>query len=182
MPRYANGYSARVTSIRKNLRRPKYKFWLAFVASAAILLLEIIPRSGAYASRAQAANQLPNEEAIRDDVVKKAQGYLNLPYKFGGASPQGFDCSGLVLYLYNQHGFTMPHGVIHMRPTLRLTKLPRKGDVIFFLNDNNIAGHVGIYIDEERFIHAPKEGAVIRYEKLKHPYWQRRLVEIRSVF
>jgi cell wall-associated NlpC family hydrolase len=75
----------------------------------------------------------------------------------------------------------MPHGVIHMRPTLKLTRNPQKGDVIFFLNDNGIAGHVGIYIDEDRFIHAPKEGAVIRYEKLKHPYWKKRFVEIRSV-
>ena len=167
--------------LRHNFRRPKYKFWLAFSAAAAVLLLEIIPRSSAYASKTTTPPAIPNETAIRNDVVRGAQSYLNLPYKFGGASPQGFDCSGLVLYLYNRHGFTIPHGVIYMRPTLRLTKNPKPGDVIFFLNDNHIAGHVGIYIDEERFIHAPKEGAVIRYEKLKHPYWQRRFVEIRSV-
>lgn len=182
MPRYANRYSAQVSSLRHNFRRPKYKFWLAFTVSAAALLLEVVPRSGAYASKAATAAKLPDEQAIRTDIVRRAQGYLNLPYRFGGASPQGFDCSGLVLYLYNQHGFTMPHGVIHMRPTLKLTKNPQKGDVIFFLNDNHIAGHVGIYIDEDRFIHAPKEGAVIRYENLKHPYWKKRLVEIRSVF
>lgn len=167
--------------LKQKLKRPKYKFWLGLVISGGFLLLEVIPRTAAFAAKNSAAPQLPNEAAIRDAVTRGAQSYLNLPYVFGGASPTGFDCSGLVLYLYNQQGFTMPHGVIHMRPTLKLTKTPRKGDVIFFLNDNNIAGHVGIYIDEERFIHAPKEGAVIRYEKLKHPYWQKRFVEIRSV-
>lgn len=167
--------------LKQKLKRPKYKFWIGLVISGGLLLLEVIPRTAAFAAKNAAAPQLPNEAAIRDAVTRGAQSYLNLPYVFGGASPTGFDCSGLVLYLYNQQGFTMPHGVIHMRPTLKLTKNPKKGDVIFFLNDNNVAGHVGIYIDEERFIHAPKEGAVIRYEKLKHPYWQKRFVEIRSV-
>jgi cell wall-associated NlpC family hydrolase len=167
--------------LKQKLKRPKYKFWLGLIVSGFLLLLEIIPRTAAFAAKATAATKLPRENDIRDAVVRGAQSYLNLPYIFGGASPTGFDCSGLVLYLYNQQGFTMPHGVIHMRPTLKLTKNPQKGDVIFFFNDNGIAGHVGIYIDEERFIHAPKEGAVIRYEKLKHPYWQKRFVEIRSV-
>ena len=167
--------------LKQKLKRPKYKFWIGLVVSGSFLLLEVIPRTAAFAAKNAAATQLPNEAAIRDAVTRGAQSYLNLPYVFGGASPTGFDCSGLVLYLYNQQGFTMPHGVILMRPTLKPTKNPKKGDVIFFLNDNNIAGHVGIYIDEERFIHAPKEGAVIRYEKLKHPYWQKRFVEIRSV-
>ena len=151
------------------------------MSAAALLLAEVIPRTSVHATITPAARKLPSEPQIREAVVRGAQSYLNLPYKFGGASPTGFDCSGLVLYLYNQHGFTMPHGVIYMRPTLKLTRNPQKGDVIFFLNDNGIAGHVGIYIDEERFIHAPKEGAVIRYEKLKHPYWKKRFVEIRSV-
>ncbi|MBN8221496.1 MAG: C40 family peptidase [Spirochaetes bacterium] len=167
--------------LKQKLKRPKYKFWLGFMATASLLLIEVIPRTAAFAAKNAAAPTLPNEEAIREAVVRGAQSYLNLPYIFGGASPTGFDCSGLVLYLYNKQGFTMPHGVIAMRPTLKSTKNPKKGDVIFFLNDNHVAGHVGIYIDEERFIHAPKEGAVIRYEKLKHPYWQKRLVEIRSV-
>jgi cell wall-associated NlpC family hydrolase len=170
-----------VQRIKQNWKRPKYQFWFGLIVSGGFLLSEIIPRSPAFAAKTPAALELPREDAIRDAVVRGAQSYLNLPYKFGGANPNGFDCGGLILYLYNRHGFTMPHGVIHMRPTLKLTQTPKKGDVIFFLNDNHRVGHVGIYIDEERFIHAPKEGAVIRYEKLKHPYWRKRFVEIRSV-
>jgi cell wall-associated NlpC family hydrolase len=169
-------------TFKKKLRRPKYRFWAAFSTAALLLLLEVVPKAAAYARVSPSAPVLPQEDHIRDDVVRQAQSFLNLPYRFGGASPNGFDCGGLILYLYRRHGFTMPHGVIYMRPTLRLTKTPKKGDVIFFLNDNNIVGHVGMYIDEERFIHAPKEGEVIRYEKLKHPYWKKRTVEIRSVF
>jgi cell wall-associated NlpC family hydrolase len=166
---------------REKLQKPKYRFWLAFMTSVGILAIEVYPRANAHATARTVAAHLPREREIREAIVQGAQSYLNLPYIFGGASPDGFDCSGQVLYLYNQQGFTMPHGVIYMRPTLRLTKNPKKGDVIFFLNDNRNVGHVGIYIDEERFIHAPKPGAYIRYEKLKHPYWQKRFVEIRSV-
>lgn len=170
-------------ALRNKLRRPKYRFWAALATSTLLLLLEVLPKTAVHAGITPSAPVLPQEEKIRDDVVSQAQSFLNLPYKFGGTSPAtGFDCGGLILYVYSRHGFTMPHGVIHMRPTLRLTKNPKKGDVIFFLNDNNIVGHVGMYIDAERFIHAPKEGQVIRYEKLQHPYWKKRTVEFRSVF
>lgn len=169
--------------VKQNLKRPKYQFWAGLTVTCFMLSLEVTPHLTALTTKiSPTAQQLPRENEMRDDIVRRAQSYLNLPYIFGGASPTGFDCSGLVMYLYNQHGFTMPHGVIHMRPTLRLTKNPQKGDVIFFRNDNGVVGHVGMYIDEERFIHAPKPGAVIRYEKLTHPYWRQRFVEIRSVF
>lgn len=169
-------------ALKNKLRRPKYRFWTALLGAALLLLIEVVPRAAAATRLNANAANIPNENEVRNDVVRQAQSFLNLPYKFGGASPTGFDCGGLVLYLYNRHGFTMPHGVIYMRPTLRPTRSPQKGDVIFFLNDNHIVGHVGIYIDENRFIHAPKAGEVIRYENLRHPYWQRRLVEFRSVF
>jgi len=164
--------------VAQKFRKPKYKFWLGLGLAAGLLLLEVIPRSAAHAH----APQLPSEAQIRADIVKGAQSFLNLPYHFGGASPSGFDCSGLVLYLYKKHGFAVPHRVIEMRPTLRITKTPQPGDVIFFRNPKGIVGHVGIYVDTEKFIHAPVEGAVIRYEKLKSPYWARNYVEVRSVF
>ena len=173
--------SPQVQRLRRKWRRPKYKFWLGLFVSGMVLLFEVIPRTPAFAAKTAAAPTLPREEDIREAVVKGAQGYLNLPYIFGGAEPSGFDCSGLVFYLYNQQGFTMPRGTIAMRPTLKLTQNPKRGDVIFFRNDNNVAGHVGIFIDEERFIHAPQEGSVIRYDKLANPYWKKRFIEIRSV-
>jgi len=169
-------------ALKEKLQRPKQRFWVAFFATLLLLLVEVVPKAAANVRVSPAAYYLPKEELIRDEVVRRAESFLHLPYKFGGTSPEGFDCGGLVLYLYARHGFKLPHGVIYMRPTLRLTKTPKKGDVIFFLNDNKIVGHVGIYIDEERFIHSPKEGEFIRYEKLKHPYWKKRTVEIRSVF
>ena len=161
---------------------PQVRFVIALFLGLGLLMVEIVPRIYSFTAQPASGTMRPLSEAqIRFDVVAKAQSYLNLPYKFGGNDPRGFDCSGLVMYLYGLHGFTMPHGVIQMRPRLKPTRTPRMGDVIFFLNDNRIAGHVGIYVDAETFIHAPRENTVIRYEKLKHPYWQKRLVEVRSV-
>lgn len=79
-----------------------------------------------HATKTAAATHVSTETQIRDAGARGAQSYLNLPYKFAGASPTGLDCRGLVLYLYNQHGLTMPHGAIYMRPMLKLTRNPKK--------------------------------------------------------
>ncbi|MBV6493745.1 MAG: hypothetical protein LDLANPLL_01768 [Turneriella sp.] len=159
----------------------RFRFWTLLSLTFAFLLIEAIPKSAAYAHKGPAAPKILKEPAIRDAIVSGAERYLNVPYRFGGATPKGFDCSGLVLYLYKQQGFSVPRSVREMRPTLKLTHLPKKGDIIFFLNDNGNVGHVGIYINEEKFIHSPREGLKIRYEKLKHPYWKKRFVEYRSI-
>lgn len=169
-------------NLQRKLRHPKYQFWLAFSLAGGFLLFEIVPKLAATSPVSTTAPALPREVAIRKAVVEEAKKFLDTPYKFGGTTPAGFDCGGLILYLYQKQGFTIPHAVFSMRPTLRLTKHPKKGDVLFFLNDNRNVGHVGLYVGENKFIHAPKEGAFIRYERMNHPYWRKRLVETRSVF
>ncbi|HRP69479.1 MAG TPA: C40 family peptidase [Turneriella sp.] len=159
----------------------KFRFWGVFSCAVFFLLIEAIPKSAAFAHIGNAAAKIQAEESIRKNIVRGAERYLGVPYIFGGATPKGFDCSGLIHFLYARYGFSLPRSVIGMRPTLRLTRAPQKGDVIFFLNDNHNVGHVGIYIDENTFIHSPREGKAIRYEKLKHPYWQKRFVEYRTV-
>jgi cell wall-associated NlpC family hydrolase len=97
-------------------------------------------------------------------VVAIAMRYLGVPYVWGGASPSGFDCSGLVMYVYAQVGVSLPHytgaqwnaGVPVSRDDLQ------PGDLVFF----NGLGHVGIYIGGNQFIHAPHTGTVVQISSL----------------
>lgn len=111
-----------------------------------------------------------------DKVVAEAMKYLGIDYKWAGTSPsEGFDCSGLVHYVYKQLGYTIPR----TSSTLRSygTKVDgignaRPGDILCW------SGHVGIYIGENRYIHAPKRGDVVRIATLsKTPIAIRRVVD-----
>ena len=88
--------------------------------------------------------------------------YLGVPYVWGGASPSGFDCSGLVMYVYAQLGISLPHyTVAQWNATLPISS-PEPGDLVFF----NGLGHVGIYIGGGRFVNAPHTGSVVRIDSM----------------
>jgi cell wall-associated NlpC family hydrolase len=88
--------------------------------------------------------------------------YLGVPYVWGGSSPSGFDCSGLVMYVYAQLGISLPHyTVAQWNATLPISS-PEPGDLVFF----NGLGHVGIYIGGGRFVDAPHTGSVVRIDSM----------------
>jgi cell wall-associated NlpC family hydrolase len=112
-------------------------------------------------------------------VVGIAMRYLGTPYVWGGASPGGFDCSGLVAYAYSQVGVSLPHytgaqwnvGVGVSRSDLQ------PGDLVFF----NGLGHVGIYIGGGQFIHAPHTGDVVKISSLSESWYAATYVGARRV-
>ncbi len=97
-------------------------------------------------------------------VVSIAQRYLGVPYVYGGASPSGFDCSGLTMYCYAQVGIGLSHGATdqqHASTPVPLSAL-QPGDLVFF-GSASYSHHVGIYVGGGSMIHAPHTGAVVSY-------------------
>ena len=105
------------------------------------------------------------------------------PYKYGGSSPAGFDCSGLVMYSYKQAGIQLPHSTDKQRSTSKPVKVSelRRGDLLFFNQEGKKHGHVGIYLGDGRFVHAPSSGKSVRSDSLDSPYWKKHLTEARRV-
>jgi cell wall-associated NlpC family hydrolase len=101
-------------------------------------------------------------------VVGIAMRYLGVPYVWGGASPRGFDCSGLVMYVFAQIGVSLPHSSyaqFGMGTPVSMSQL-EPGDLVFFAG----ASHVGIYIGGGQFIHAPHTGTVVQISTLSGWY------------
>ncbi|MBE7437417.1 MAG: C40 family peptidase [Spirochaetales bacterium] len=122
-----------------------------------------------------------SHEELREQIVADARELLGVPYRYGGTSRAGLDCSGLVRYVYNRAGFDLPVGARAQYEGLRPVKDPLPGDLLFFRIRSQRPDHVGLYTGDGRFIHAPVPGQRVRYETLSGEYWQKRLLGARSV-
>jgi cell wall-associated NlpC family hydrolase len=101
-------------------------------------------------------------------VVGIAMQYLGVPYRWGGSSPSGFDCSGFVMYVFAQIGVSLPHStyaMYNMGTPVSLGQL-QPGDLVFF----NGLGHMGIYIGGGQFIHSPHTGDVVKISSMSGYY------------
>ena len=109
---------------------------------------------------------------------------IGAPYRYGGASPsRGFDCSGLVQYSYRHAGISLPHNTEKQRrlsKPVRRAEL-RRGDLLFFDEEGKKNSHVGIYLGDGTFVHAPSSGKKVRRDGLEAPYWKKHLSEMRRV-
>jgi cell wall-associated NlpC family hydrolase len=117
-------------------------------------------------------------------VLDTAMALQGTRYRLGGSTPDtGFDCSGLVRYVFLQQSVDLPRTVAEQARIGRHVDRAgiKPGDLVFFSTTGKGATHVGIALDGERFIHAPDSGAVVRVERLDAPYWARRYAGSRRV-
>ena len=163
-------FELKARKIEMELRVEEREQLLAATQSEIIELLE-----------AEAARRSLEESALLADVlsgaskagivvvpgspVETALAYHGVPYLWGGESPRGFDCSGLVLYVMNQHGVKLPHysgSQFQMGEKVAVTDL-QPGDAVFF---GSPVYHVGMYVGAGYFIHAPRTGDFVKLSKL----------------
>ena len=123
-----------------------------------------------------------DERGLRGSLVETARGYLGVPYLFGGTTDRGFDCSGLVYYVFKEQNIAVPRVPKDM--FVAMTRVPDEdlapGDVVFF-NTFAKLSHVGIYIGDRQFIHAPHRGKTVAIESLDTGYYAKRYVGARRV-
>ncbi|QLA79955.1 peptidoglycan endopeptidase [Acidovorax sp. JMULE5] len=118
-------------------------------------------------------------------LVVNAMGFLGVPYKRGGSSAEtGFDCSGFVRAMYEQTvGLLLPRRADQQAAATQVIdkKELQPGDLVFFNTMRRNFSHVGIYVGDNKFIHAPRSGAQIRVEDMGVAYWARRFNGARRV-
>jgi len=117
---------------------------------------------------------LSSPEQVQD-ALETALDQLGAPYHYGGDRPGvGFDCSGLVHYSYAQAGITLPRTVSEQYRWVQPVsgRSLRPGDLVFFRPSGKVVSHVGIYLSNGRFIHAPKQGQRVGFADLASPYWR----------
>lgn len=118
-------------------------------------------------------------------LVSGAMSFIGVPYRRGGNSAEtGLDCSGLVRAVYNQTlGFVLPRRAEEQAAATE--KIDQKelkpGDLVFFNTMRRAFSHVGVYIGDGKFVHAPRTGASVRVEDMNGSYWQRRFNGARRV-
>lgn len=124
-------------------------------------------------------------EARASELVVNAMGFLGVPYKRGGTNAEtGFDCSGFVRAIYEQTaGLMLPRVAAEQAAaTEKINRSELKpGDLVFFNTMRRAFSHVGIYIGNGKFIHAPKPGAEVRVEDMSMSYWSKRFDGARRV-
>ncbi len=166
-------------------RRPRRASLVALALAAGVALSSagargqdaaVPPADGAVTARAKAAAHSALEGA--QGLANRALSLLGVKYKFGGSTPDtGLDCSGLVQYVFQQvTGVTLP------RTAKEMSQLGEKvamaelapGDLVFFNTRRFAFSHVGIYLGDNRFIHAPRRGREVEIAEIDRRYWQAR--------
>jgi cell wall-associated NlpC family hydrolase len=120
------------------------------------------------------------------EVVMYALGLIGADYRFGGRNPEaGLDCSGMVSYIYEQAvGLKLPHNaalIARLGREIEVSAL-QPGDLVFFNTLDRPFSHVGIYVGDGRFVHAPARDGKVKISSLKSGYYAKRLEAARSFF
>lgn len=123
--------------------------------------------------------------ATAQDVIDQAMDLLGIRYRRGGSSPEaGFDCSGFVNHVFREGlGLMLPRSSREMSQSGEIVSRDelRPGDLVFFNTMRKAFSHVGIYLGDNQFVHAPRSGARVRIEDLRDGYWMKRFNGARRV-
>ncbi len=154
--------------------KSRTEYLLFKFAVAAFLSSSLIDSTPAWAS----SEPTELSEAETSELIVRSLGLLGVEYRFGGSTPAGgLDCSGFVRHVYKEAlGLTLPRTSDEMSTVGEAVdrRRLRAGDLVFFNTLQRPFSHVGLYLGDDRFVHAPSTGNVIRVEPLSARYWAQR--------
>ena len=143
-------------------------------------VLQFLHEKGLVPAREEAGKVMRQAGDMASDLVLAAMNFLGVPYRRGGNSAdEGFDCSGFTRHIFESRiGLVLPRRADQQARDAALATVPREelrpGDLVFFNTMKRAFSHVGIYMGEGKFIHAPRSGAQVRIENMREAYWTRR--------
>jgi cell wall-associated NlpC family hydrolase len=149
-----------------------------YISGMRLLLLLSILLLGACATTNESGPPYQvNLSSKSSQLTAYARGLIGTPYKYGGYSPKtGFDCSGFVDYVFRHAAhISLPHNAQRISRhglSIKSSQL-RAGDLVFYNTNKRAFSHVGIYIGDGRFIHAPSSGGRVRMENMHEAYWEK---------
>lgn len=157
-------------------RRGALPALLALVATLAGCASQPPPRKAAAPAPRSWPQVAPADPASANAVLMRALGLVGTPYRYGGNTPEGgFDCSGLVTYVYRDMlDLRLPRSSSELAALQGPKIAPERlaaGDLVFFGSRGSVS-HVGIYVGEGRFVHAPSTGGTVRLDTLDGSYWR----------
>ena len=141
--------------------------------SLPITMLAVLAACGSNAS-------FPTESSVATpgrQAATVALEQVGVPYRYGGASPNGFDCSGLVQYAYSRAGLNVPRTTGQLWTAAKPVAQQdlAAGDLLFFSIEGKMS-HVGMYLGERRFVHAPQSGRAVSVASLDAPFYRSALI------
>lgn len=124
-------------------------------------------------TKATTPSKAPGQLDLGHRAAGVALDQVGVPYRYGGNSPSGFDCSGLVQYSYSRAGKSMPRTTGQLWNATHPVDRDelRRGDLLFFNIDGKMS-HVGVYVGDRRFVHAPSSGRSVTVASLDAPYYR----------
>jgi len=130
--------------------------------------LRLLPTPADFADTGTGPREARSSGSLGLQAARLATRYLGVPYVWGGASPQGLDCSGLTMIVYAQLGIPLDHYAAfqYLEGRRIATADLRPGDLVFFNMKHDGPGHMGMYLGGDRFIHAPRRGDVVKVSVL----------------
>ena len=173
----------RADSLARMDRAPVKTFWLLLLTGLAALLTGCAgapQQPGAHAPGRIAVAPRPTDGAVGGAIAELARDLVGTRYRYGGTDPvDGFDCSGLVFYAYGQAGYRVPRTSQELFRAARMIAVREAdpGDLMFFQDQAKLS-HVGIYVGDGLFVHAPASGANVTIASLDSPYYQEHLVGV----
>lgn len=148
-----------------------------------LLIALLLPGLAACAGTAPRAAPIERTDGSGYVAADHALAMLGRPYRYGGYTPAGFDCSGLVHYSFRRAGLNLPRDTRSLRSVGSDVEWHRlsRGDLVFFDQEGKKSSHVGIYLGAGEFVHAPSSGGRVRVDRIDAPYWRRHFNEARRL-
>jgi cell wall-associated NlpC family hydrolase len=165
-------------SKRKVLLQRRHLFFLWVIA-----WLFLLPGCSSISTSTQENHNGGNntkQQTDSDSRIEIAKSLIGSPYRYGGTSPKGFDCSGFVYYVFGKAGLSAPRTTkaqFNISQRLPLNQA-RPGDLLFFKIDSRKLSHVGLYTGAGQFIHASTSQKMVSEASLDNPYWLKRFISV----